>query len=163
MPAWERIANERRKKSYRVKQEENMPANATAKKKRMPPNKSALGKAQIIAFAATTNPAKAKAFYCDALGLRLVSEDNFALVFDADGTMLRVQNVQKVTVSPYTSLGWTVSNIVEKVNQLTGAGIAFERYPGMSQDSVGIWKSPAGAKIAWFKEPEGNTFSLTEF
>lgn len=138
-------------------------ATAASKKKKTSLGKPALGKSQIIAFAATTNPAKAKAFYRDALGLRLVSEDSFALVFDADGTMLRVQNVQQVTVSPYTSLGWTVSNIVEKVNQLTGAGIAFERYLGMPQDSLGVWKSPAGARVAWFKEPEGNTFSLTEF
>lgn len=138
-------------------------ATTAAKKKKAPSGTSGLRKSQVIAFAATTNPAKAKAFYREALGLKLVSEDNFALVFDSDGTMLRVQNVQKVTISPYTSLGWTVSNIAEKVKQLTSAGIAFERYPGMLQDSLGIWKSPAGAKIAWFKEPEGNTFSLTEF
>jgi catechol 2,3-dioxygenase-like lactoylglutathione lyase family enzyme len=158
-----RIAYELRKKKYRIELEETMPASATAKKKRTPPPKSPLGKAAIIGFAATTNPAKAKAFYRDALGLKLMSEDDFALVFDADGTMLRVQKVQKVSVSPYTSLGWTVSNIADKVKQLTNAGIAFERYPGMPQDSLGIWKSPAGAKIAWLKEPEGNIFSLTEF
>ena len=140
-----------------------MPAGATAKRKRPSSTNSGVGKTQIMAFAATTNPAKAKAFYRDALGLKLVSEDDFALVFDADGIMLRVQKVQKVTVSPYTSLGWTVSNIAETVKQLTSAGIVFERYPGMPQDSLGIWKSPAGAKVAWFKEPEGNIFSLTEF
>ena len=123
----------------------------------------ALGKAKIIAFAATTNSAKTKAFYRDKLGLRLVSEDRFALVFDLGGTTLRVQRVEKATISPYTSLGWAVKGVATKVKQLVAAGVVFERYETLQQDELGIWTSPSGAKVAWFKEPEGNTFSLTEF
>ena len=54
------------------------------------PAQSVLASQKIMAFAATAAPAKAKAFYRDALGLNLISEDGFALVFDAHGIMLRV-------------------------------------------------------------------------
>ena len=46
--------------------------------------------ARIIAFVGTRNPGRAKEFYRDTLGLNLVSEDHFAIVFDVHGTMLRV-------------------------------------------------------------------------
>ena len=117
----------------------------------------------IIAFVATTDPPRAKKFYAKTLGLRLVSEDNFALVFDAGGTMLRVATVQKLQPAGYTVLGWIVPDIRGAVRKLKRRGISFQRYPGMDQDDLAIWTSPAGAKIAWFEDPEGNTLSLTEF
>jgi catechol 2,3-dioxygenase-like lactoylglutathione lyase family enzyme len=123
---------------------------------------SALGSAKIMAFVATQAPAKAKAFYRGTLGLQLISEDNFALAFDAHGTMLRVTTVGKVAVAPYTVLGWQVQNIVATVTELVKAGVKFERYEGMGQDELGVWSAPSGAKIAWFKDPDGNTLSITE-
>ena len=133
------------------------------KRARSTGSKPTLGKAKIVAFAATSDPATAKAFYHEKLGLKLISEDAFALVFDIGGIMLRVQRVEKVTLAPYTSLGWNVPDIRAQVRELAAVGIVFERYKGMPQDELGIWKSPAGAKVAWFKDPEGNTLSLTEF
>jgi len=54
----------------------------------------------IIAFVAASDPDRARKFYVDTLGLALVSDDKpIALVFDADGTMLRVTIVQKGTPS----------------------------------------------------------------
>jgi catechol 2,3-dioxygenase-like lactoylglutathione lyase family enzyme len=93
-----------------------------------------LGPSPVIAFVATTDQQRAKAFSAGTLGLRLTGEDPFALVFDTAGTMLRVATVQ-----------------------------AFQRYDGMPQDERGIWTSPGGARIAWFLDPDGNTLSLTEF
>jgi len=72
---------------------------------------SPLGAEKIMAFVATEDAAKAKAFYRDTLGLRLMSEDHFALAFDAHGIMLRVTNVGKAVIAPYTVLGWAVKNI----------------------------------------------------
>jgi hypothetical protein len=42
-------------------------------------------------------------------------------------------------------------------------GIAFERFDGMEQDDDGVWTTPTGDRIAWFKDPDGNTLSLTQF
>jgi catechol 2,3-dioxygenase-like lactoylglutathione lyase family enzyme len=122
-----------------------------------------LGSYPIVAFAATQDPARAKTFYRDKLGLRLISEDPFAIVFDAGGTMLRVTPVKKVAVGGYTVLGWHVPDIVETATALTKAGVVFERYPGMQQDDVGVWTAPGGAKVAWFKDPDGNTLSLSQY
>ena len=110
----------------------------------------------IVAFVATTDPKRAKAFYAKTLGLRLVSEDGFALAFDAGGTMLSVAIVKTFRPAGYTVLGWIVPDMVKR-------GVLFQRYEGMPQDDLGIWSSPSGARVAWFSDPEGNTLSLTEF
>jgi catechol 2,3-dioxygenase-like lactoylglutathione lyase family enzyme len=122
-----------------------------------------LRKQPVIAFVSTADPKRAKKFYRDTLGLRLVSEElPFALVFDAHGIMLRVSVVPKLSPAVYTVLGWNVSNITTAAKALTKAGVNFQRYPGMQQDELGIWDSPNGARVAWFKDPDGNTLSISE-
>ena len=122
-----------------------------------------VGSSPVIAFVATTDPRRAKAFYAGTLGLRLTGEDPFALVFDAAGTMLRVATVTALKPAGYTVLGWNVRDIDRAVRDLAEKGVAFQRYDGMPQDELGIWTSPGGARIAWFLDPDGNTLSLTEF
>jgi len=124
---------------------------------------AAFGSHKIVAFAATAKPARARRFYRDTLGLRLVSEDQFALVFDARGTMLRVQIVKEVVAAGYTALGWQVPDVGAAVRSLRTSGVRMRRYAGMGQDRQGIWTSPSGARIAWFKDPDGNTLSITQF
>ena len=124
---------------------------------------SILGSQELVAFVATRDPTRAKEFYRDTLGLPLVSEDEFALVFDAAGTMLRVTRVQELAAAKYTVLGWQVRDIVQTAKDLQRAHVTLERYPGMQQDELGIWNSPSGARVAWFKDPDGNTLSITQF
>jgi catechol 2,3-dioxygenase-like lactoylglutathione lyase family enzyme len=116
----------------------------------------------IVAFVATTDPKRAKAFYAKTLGLRLISEDGFALAFDAGGTMLRVAIVNSLQPAGYTVLGWIVPDIAKAVRGLAKRGVSFQRYEGMPQDELAIWSSPSGARVAWFSDPDGNTLSLTE-
>lgn len=119
----------------------------------------------VMAFVATTDHLRAKEFYRDILGLRLVAEElPFALVFDANGTMLRVTVVKEMTPARYTVLGWRVPDIAAAVEQLSEAGVKFERYERTAnQDERGVWTAPGGARVAWFKDPDGNTLSITEF
>lgn len=121
-----------------------------------------LGNSKIIAFAATADSARARAFYEGVLGLQFVSEDAFAIVYDADGVQLRIQKVQALTPQPYTQLGWSVPSIAETVKALASRGAVFERYANLGQDALGIWTAPSGAKIAWLRDPDGNLLSLTE-
>ena len=121
-----------------------------------------LGKKKIIAFIGTKNPDAAKAFYSDILGLTLIEDGPFALEYDAGGTMLRVQKLSALAPHAHTSLGWDVPDIRSAVRDLARGGVKFERYPRMSQDDLGIWKSPSGAQVAWFKDPDGNILSLTQ-
>ena len=121
-----------------------------------------LGARPIMAFVATTDGAKARRFYQDVLGLRLVSDEPWAIVFDAGGTTVRVQKVDAFVPHPFTALGWQVPDIDAAVEQLTARAVVFERYPGMDHDARGVWRSPSGARVAWFKDPDGNTLSLTQ-
>jgi catechol 2,3-dioxygenase-like lactoylglutathione lyase family enzyme len=120
-----------------------------------------LAASPIVAFVATADPSRAMAFYRDVLGLLLISEDEYALVFDAHGTMLRVAIVNEVVLAPYTVLGWQVADIDATVRGLAAKEVKFERYGWMEQDDLGVWSAPSGAKIAWFKDPDGNLLSLS--
>jgi catechol 2,3-dioxygenase-like lactoylglutathione lyase family enzyme len=122
-----------------------------------------LQNADVMTFVGTRDAARAKGFYRDKLGLKLVEENSFALVFDSNGIMLRVTNVPEMNPAKYTVLGWQVPDIVASARELVAAGVEFARFPGMSQDKDGIWDSPSGARIAWFQDPDGNTLSLTQF
>jgi catechol 2,3-dioxygenase-like lactoylglutathione lyase family enzyme len=120
-----------------------------------------LGSSDLVGFVPTTDLDRARAFYRDTLGLELREETPFAVVFDANGTVLRVTLVEQLTPAPFTVLGWSVADIANLVRRLSGRGVAFERFAGMDQDDLGIWTSPSGAPVAWFKDPDGNTLSLT--
>ncbi|HUX43502.1 MAG TPA: VOC family protein [Terracidiphilus sp.] len=128
-------------------------------------NESILGASGLVAFVPTTKPEQAKNFYEETLGLRLVSDERpFALVFDANGTMLRVTVVKEHEAAPFTVLGWQVEAIEPVVERLAQAGVNCIRYPGMNDgDPYGIWNSPSGARVAWFHDPDGNVLGVTEF
>jgi catechol 2,3-dioxygenase-like lactoylglutathione lyase family enzyme len=121
-----------------------------------------LGDASLIAFLATNQPERAREFYAGTLGLRLVSEDEFAIVFEAGGAPLRVQKVTQLLTHAFTALGWQVRDLSGVVSGLLARGVVFERYPFLEQDEAGIWRAPGGASVAWFKDPDGNLLSLTQ-
>ena len=115
----------------------------------------------LMAFVATAKPERALAFYGTVLGLPLLEDTPFALVFDAHGTRLRVQKVQQVVVAPYTVLGWRVPDIRAAVQALAAKGVEFRRYTGIDQDELGIWMAPGDTQVAWFRDPDGHTLSLS--
>ena len=116
-----------------------------------------------ILFLATANPERARNFYERVLGLTFVADEWPALVFRAGDRMLRIQKVEHVFAAPYTALGWEVTDIRKTVRDLLAAGVAFNRYAGMTQDADGVWQSPGGALVAWFQDPDGHVLSLTQF
>lgn len=122
-----------------------------------------LKSARLIAFAATANAPQAKTFYVGTLGLKLVRDEEFALVLDAGGTMLRLAKVEAFTPAPYTVLGWEVPDLFKAVSELVRNGVQFERYDDYDQDALGIVGFPDGTSVAWFKDPDGNLLSLTQF
>lgn len=122
-----------------------------------------LNKYDVIAFVTIVDVARAKSFYRDTLGLRLMTEEPpFALVFDANGIMLRLGMGKALPPVPGTVLGWKVPEIESVVHSLEASGVQFERFAGLKQDHLGIWTSPTGARVAWFKDPDGNILSVSE-
>ena len=122
-----------------------------------------LESSDIVAFVAATDLSRARVFYEQTLGLPVTGQNDFACVFDANGTMLRVTAVPEVALAGYTVLGWRVADIAAAVRDLTARGVVFKRYAGMDQDEDGVWTTPGGEKVAWFADPDGNTLSLTQF
>ncbi|MDQ6748712.1 MAG: VOC family protein [Candidatus Dormibacteraeota bacterium] len=118
--------------------------------------------ARPTAFVPTTDPPRARRFYQDTLDLDFVGDEQFALVFDLAGTMLRVTRVDELHPQPFTLLGWRVSDIAAAARELAGRGVSFERFGDLDQDDLGIWRSPSGAQVAWFKDPDGNLLSLSQ-
>ena len=121
-----------------------------------------LGDAALVAFVATRDLAASDAFYGGVLGLALIESSPFANRYDAGGTQLRVTLVEERAGAEYTVLGWQVDDLDAEIRKLTRAGVLFQRYDGMPQDSSGVWTAPGGARIAWFTDPDGNTLSLQQ-
>ena len=122
-----------------------------------------LGSSKLEAFIGTANPDKARQFYETVLGLEFISDRPFALEFNANGVTLLVSKVEKVEAAAYTVLGWRVTDIKTTIQGLRKVGVQFERYSFFEQDDLGVWVSPNGAKVAWFKDPDGNLLSVAEY
>ena len=117
----------------------------------------------IVAFLTIVDVERAKLFYRDTLGLTLISEEPpFALVFDAHGIMVRLVMGKERPKVPGTVLGWQVPDIRSAIRDLRANDVSFERFDGLQQDEAGIWASPSGASVAWFRDPDGNLLSISE-
>jgi catechol 2,3-dioxygenase-like lactoylglutathione lyase family enzyme len=121
-----------------------------------------LNDAQLTAFLATADPDRCRHFYENVLGLRVVSDDQFAIAFDCAGISLRIQKVEQLSPHSFTALGWQVNDLRKCVTALSKSGVTFERYPFLEQDELQIWQAPSGTKVAWLKDPDGNLLSLSE-
>jgi catechol 2,3-dioxygenase-like lactoylglutathione lyase family enzyme len=119
-----------------------------------------LGDARIVSFVGVSELDTAELFYGGLLGLSLEDVRPFALVADTGASQLRITAVGKVHAASHTVLGWQVDDIDRTVDELVAQGVQFNRYDGMEQDDRGIWTAPGGARIAWFRDPDGNTLSL---
>jgi catechol 2,3-dioxygenase-like lactoylglutathione lyase family enzyme len=119
-------------------------------------------KNRLMAFVPVSSADKARGFYRDTLGLRMISEDGFALAFDVEGVMLRATLIPKFTPQPFTVLGWQVADAAAMARKLTAGGVALMRFPGLEQDKDDLWRAPGGALIGWFKDPDGNVLSISQ-
>jgi catechol 2,3-dioxygenase-like lactoylglutathione lyase family enzyme len=119
--------------------------------------------ATYVAFIPVTDVPAATSFYADTLGLQVTDENPYAVVLDAAGTMLRLTKVETLSPQPFTIAGWKVADMATSVASLRGRGVDFLRFDGMEQDETGVWVAPGGDCVAWFKDPDGNTLSITSF
>jgi len=119
--------------------------------------------AKLMGFLPTRNAERARAFYEGILGLRFISDDQFALVMKSGEVTLRIARVPEYTPYPFTVLGWEVANMEESYAALEAKGVKFERFPFLPPSGPAIWDAPGGAaRVAWFKDPDGNTLSISQ-
>ena len=125
-----------------------------------------LAASRPVAFIPTQKPETARSFYEHKLQLAFESEDEFAVVFrigHAPGTMLRLVRTQRFTPAEYTIFGWQVPDLDLALDELIPRGITFLQYEYLKQDRRGVWQAPGGVRVAWFKDPDGNTLSISQY
>ena len=121
-----------------------------------------LAAGKLVGFVPTKDSTRSREFYEGKLGFKFVSDDQFALVMQAGKSMIRIAKAGKFTPAQYTVMGWEVTDIEAVVKWLSGRGVAFEKYPFVQDQKSGIWTTPNGDKVAWFKDPDGNVLSLSQ-
>ncbi len=117
---------------------------------------------RAIVFLATMDPARSRDFYEKLLGLKLIGDDGFAIVFDTAGAMLRVVRTERFEPQPFTVAGWEVPDVHATLQTLADRGLRAIRYEHLEQDELGVWTTPGGERIAWFHDPEGNLLSISQ-
>jgi catechol 2,3-dioxygenase-like lactoylglutathione lyase family enzyme len=121
-----------------------------------------LSACKLIGFVPTTDSNRSRQFYEGKLGFKFVSDDQFALVIQAGESMIRIVKGAKFTPAQYTVMGWEVTDIDAMVEWLSERGVVFEKYPFVQDQKQGIWTTPNGDKVVWFKDPDGNVLSLSQ-
>ena len=109
--------------------------------------------------------AKAKAFYAQALGLKVVEEGvGLRLHLPGGGTAFAYPKDDHQPAT-FTLLDFVVDDIDEAVDELKSRGVSFDRFAGMPQDEKGIMRGISqnmGPDIAWFKDPAGNVLAVLQ-
>jgi len=121
-----------------------------------------LAKSQMIGFVMTKDYDHARAFYEGRLGFAFVSLDQFAMVMRTEQNMIRISKAANFTPLQGTVLGWEVADVEKMAEWLTKRGVMFEKYPFVQDKERGIWTTPNGDKVAWFKDPDGNVLSVSQ-
>ncbi|MFB0630967.1 VOC family protein [Streptomyces sp. AB3(2024)] len=104
---------------------------------------------------------RAKEFYGETLGLRVTEEHGLLTLHIAGGAEILVYPKDDHAPAGFTVLNFPVEDIDAAVDELTGRGIRFERYPGFEQDEKGVVRQ-GGPLIAWFTDPAGNVLSVLQ-
>ncbi len=119
-----------------------------------------LDSGKMVGFIATTDYERARAFYEGKLGFDFISHDQFALVVSVGGHKIRIAKVPEFQPFHGTVLGWEVDDVRPIVEWLQSRGVSTEKYPFVADKELGIWTSPSGDQVAWFKDPDGNVLSV---
>jgi len=117
---------------------------------------------KLIGFVPTKDSGRSREFYEGKLGFQFVSDDQFALVMQAGENMVHIAKAKDFKPAQYTVMGWEVADVEAMVKWLNERGVKFEKYPFVEDRELGIWTTPNGDKVAWFKDPDGNVLSLSQ-
>jgi catechol 2,3-dioxygenase-like lactoylglutathione lyase family enzyme len=121
-----------------------------------------LSDSEIYTQIPAENLPRAKKFYQDTLGLRLIMEEDdegtSALLFEAGkGTHLFIYKRAR-TKAEHTAFGFVVDNVESAMEEYRSRGVEFEVYDDLTdKNGIAAWGE---MKMAWFKDPEGNIVAI---
>ena len=122
-----------------------------------------LGSSKLQTLVWTSHLGEAEQFYGGVLGLPLKGKSEGATVYDVGGADLRVSPVPSTQPSAHTVVGFAVANLTIVMEALSQRGITWEHFPELPQDENGVLVTPEGAKVAWFRDPDGNLLSIVQY
>jgi catechol 2,3-dioxygenase-like lactoylglutathione lyase family enzyme len=121
----------------------------------------------LRASIAVSDIERAVAFYEGKLGLQALQSGPSAHIAEGSrtygaggGPALNVYQSDTAGKSPATLATWYVDDIDKVVGELTSAGVEFARYEQLDHDAQGITARAGGGRVAWFQDPDGNTFAI---
>jgi catechol 2,3-dioxygenase-like lactoylglutathione lyase family enzyme len=120
-----------------------------------------LANKDAVATVAVKSLAAAKKFYEDTLGLKqLDAEGDEVVIYGSGNSRINVYRSQYAGTNKATALTWSVDDVESEVRALKSKGVSFEHYdiPGLKRE--GDLHVADGMKAAWFKDPDGNIFSI---
>ncbi len=126
-----------------------------------------LGAYQVRASIAVSDIDRAVAFYEGKLGLPALRSGPSAHIAGGSrvygsggGPALNVYQSGTAGKSPATLATWYVDDLDQIVDELASAGVEFVRYDQLEHDAKGITARAGSGRIAWFQDPDGNTFAI---
>jgi catechol 2,3-dioxygenase-like lactoylglutathione lyase family enzyme len=122
---------------------------------------------EVRASIAVSDIRQSVAFYEGKLGLRALRSGPSAKIADGSrvygsggGPALNVYQSVSAGESSATLATWYVDDIEQIVDELTADRVEFTRYDQFDHDAKGITARAGGGRIAWFQDPDGNTFAI---
>jgi catechol 2,3-dioxygenase-like lactoylglutathione lyase family enzyme len=122
-----------------------------------------LGSYKLNVSIAVFDMARARAFYEEQLSLTTVRSgaDGSRIYASGGDVSLHVYpSPAHAGRSTATLATWYVDDVERVVDELASKGVTFEHYEGVTTDAKGISPRAGGGKVAWFKDPDGNTFAV---
>ncbi len=126
-----------------------------------------LSRYHLRASIAVSDIEQAVAFYEGRLGLEVLQSGPSARIAGGSrvygsggGPALNVYQSATAGTTKATLATWYVDDLDQIVDELTAAGVEFSRYDEFEHDARGITARAGGGRIAWFRDPDGNTFAL---
>ena len=118
---------------------------------------------ELNASIAVSDMARAKEFYEGKLGLssERAQADGSQIYASGGGASMHVYpSPAHAGMSSATLATWYVNDVERVVDELSSNGVTFEHYEEVTTDAKGISPRAGGGKVAWFKDPDGNTFAV---
>ena len=113
-----------------------------------------------VATVAVKNLDSARKFYEQTLGLTKVMENAEVLAFKSGTSTLFVYRSQYAGTNKATAVTWVADEVEDIVKTLKDRGVSFEHYDLPNMTRHGDLHVAGTMKAAWFKDPDGNIFSV---
>jgi catechol 2,3-dioxygenase-like lactoylglutathione lyase family enzyme len=123
-----------------------------------------LSEYKVVVGLAVSDMDRAREFYEGKLGLSvgIDSGDNLAYRCGQESMVHVYLSPEHAGNSTATLASWYVDDVEKIVDELAERGVAFDRYDEgpIITDEKSIATFDGGAKVAYFKDPDGNTLSI---